>query len=193
MRARALLAPLALAASAALVAACGATGPDEQAGAGLRAPTTAQQRTLESRVKQLVPNVSAEALGYTLHWGAPRAGARAQVDAERGEVWVFARRGDTPHRVAHDLAHELGHAYDQQRMSDAARREYLARRGRPDAAWWPGEGGHDYDAGAEDFAEVFALCHAASPEFRSRLAVRPDAPCKLLPPAAAGDLTRRTT
>ncbi len=32
-----------------------------------------------------------------------------------------------------------------------------------------------------DFAEVFAACHAASPEFRSRLAAPPDDPCGMLP------------
>jgi hypothetical protein len=159
----------------------------------LRAPTASQQRALAVQVDRLVPGVSAEALGFTLHWGAPRAGTRAQADTGRRQVWLYARAGDTPHRIAHDLAHELGHAYDHRRMTEAARREYLTRRGRPEATWWPQRGAHGYRSGAEDFAEVFALCHAASPEFRSRLAPRPDAPCAVLPRAAAADLDGRTT
>ena len=35
-----------------------------------------------------------------------------------------------------------------------------------------------------DFAEVFARCHAASSEFRSRLALPPADPCAVLPAAA---------
>ena len=189
MRRAALAAALAL---AALAAGCGATG-GEDAAPQLRAPSTTEQRTLAAQIQQLVTGVSARSLGYEVRWGAPRAGTRAQADTGRRLVWLYARAGDTPHRVAHDLAHELGHAYDHQRMSEASRREYLQRRGRPDAAWWPERGGHAYTAGAEDFAEVFALCHAASPEFRSRLASRPSAPCDLLPAGAAGDLDRRST
>jgi hypothetical protein len=190
---------LALAAAlASLAAGCGA-GPGDGApsgearGASLRALTAAQQRALAARVEQLVPRASAEALGYELRWGAPRPGIRAQADTERKLVWLYARAGDTPHRVAHDLAHELGHAYDHQRMSEASRREYLVRRGRPEAAWWPEDGRDPYAFAAEDFAEVFALCHAASPEFRSRLAPRPGAPCDLLPAPAAGNLERSST
>jgi hypothetical protein len=180
------LAALALIAVAA--AGCGSAADE---GPGLRAPSAAQQRMLATQVERLVSGVSPEALGFTLHWGPPRAGTRAVADTGRRQVWLYARAGDTPHRIAHDLAHELGHAYDHRRMSEATRREYLARRGRPEAAWWPERGAHGYASGAEDFAEVFALCHAASPEFRSRLASRPDAPCAVLPRAAAGDLTRR--
>jgi hypothetical protein len=87
------------------------------------------------------------------------------------------------HRVAHDVAHEVGHAYDVSRMTARERRRYLRRRGVPRAPWWPGAGSDDA-SGAGDFAEVFALCHAASPDFRSRLAPRPASPCSLLPRGA---------
>ena len=183
---------LAAAALATLAAGCGAGAPQDDAPAP-RGLSDAQQRTLAAQVQRLVPGVSAAALGYELRWGTPRAGTRAQADTGRREVWLFARAGDPPHRVAHDLAHELGHAYDHRRMTEAARRDYLQRRGRPGAPWWPGRGDHGYASGAEDFAEVFALCHAASPEFRSRLAARPDAPCDALPAAASRDLTARTS
>jgi hypothetical protein len=94
-------------------------------------------------------------------------------------------RGDAPHRTAHDLAHEIGHAFDAVHMTPAARRAYLARRGVPHAAWWPRDRHGDYSVGAGDFAEVYALCHAASPDFRSRLAPRPVDACAILPAEAA--------
>ena len=81
-----------------------------------------------------------------------------------------------PHRVAHDIAHELGHAWDARFLDDRARARYLRGRGVPGVQWWPSGPGDDYATGAGDFAEMFARCHAAAPEFRSRLgpaAVRP--------------------
>ena len=102
-------------------------------------------------------------------------------------ITLYSRVTDAPHRVAHDLAHELGHAVDADRLSAADRAAYLRRRGVADAAWWPSGRGADYASGAGDFAEVFALCHAASAEFRSRLAPPPADPCAALP-AAARDL-----
>jgi hypothetical protein len=123
-------------------------------------------------------------LGHRLVLASPRPGLRAQIDARRRTITVFLDPADAPHRVAHDIAHELGHAWDRARLGDPARRAYLGARGAPGAAWWPDGPGDDYASGAGDFAEVFALCHAASPEFRSRLAAPPADACAALPPAA---------
>jgi hypothetical protein len=122
-------------------------------------------------------------LGYRVRFEPGRTDVRAQVDRSSETISVYLRRGDIAHVVAHDIAHELGHAYDQQRMNDAERRAYLASRGVPAAAWLP-TADSDYAVGAGDFAEVFALCHSASPDFRSRLAPRPASPCELLPAGA---------
>jgi hypothetical protein len=122
-------------------------------------------------------------LGYRVQFEPGRAGVRAQTDRSSETISVYLRRGDLAHVVAHDIAHELGHAYDQQRMTDAERRAYLSRRGVGSATWLPTTDS-DYAVGAGDFAEVFALCHSASPDFRSRLAPRPVSPCELLPAGA---------
>lgn len=122
-------------------------------------------------------------VGYAIRFAPGKAGIRAQADRSAKEVRVFLRHGDTPNVIAHDIAHELGHAYDQTRMSDADRAAYLQRRGVPAAAWMTSDAS-DYATGAGDFAEVFALCHAASPDFRSELAPRPADACALLPDGA---------
>jgi hypothetical protein len=109
--------------------------------------------------------------------GSPRA--NADRDAQR--ITVFVRGDDVAHRVAHDLAHEIGHAWDHAVLSDADRRAYLDRRDRSDAQWWPGGAWSDYSSGAGDLAEVYARCHAASPDFRSRLAPVPANACDVLP------------
>jgi hypothetical protein len=138
------------------------------------------------RALPLVNGVSASALGYRVQL-APRrdAGLRALTDTDTHVITLYLAQGDAPHRTAHDLAHELGHAWDAEHMTPAMRRAYLERRGAPRAPWWPTAAGRtDYEVGAGDFAEVFALCHAASPDFRSRLAPRPADPCAVLPAGA---------
>jgi hypothetical protein len=123
-------------------------------------------------------------LGYRLLVSGPRPGIRAVTDRSRRTITLFVSDHEVPHMLAHDLAHELGHAFDDRRMTDNLRRAYLRRRGHPGAPWWPQGRVSDYAFGAGDFAEVFALCHAASPEFRSRLAPWPRNPCALLPASA---------
>jgi hypothetical protein len=123
-------------------------------------------------------------LGYAIVLAAPRPGFRAQIDGDKRTITVFLDPADAPHRVAHDIAHELGHAWDRAHLDGAARRAYLSARGRPDVPWWPRGSAGDYATGAGDFAEVFARCHAASPDFRSRLAPPPPDACAALPPAA---------
>lgn len=122
----------------------------------------------------------ASRVGYEVQFAPGRPEVRAETDRTTDTIRVFVRSGDAPHMIAHDLAHELGHAYDDARMSESDRRDYLARRGVPGAEWFP-NGTSDYAVGAGDFAEVFALCHAASPDFRSELAGRPAQACELLP------------
>jgi hypothetical protein len=107
-------------------------------------------------------------------------GVRATTDTLHHKITVYVRTSDTPRRIAHDIAHELGHAYDARLLRPRDHRAYLTLRRRPRATWWPSAPGSDYASGAGDFAEVFALCHAPSKEFRSTLAPRPKHPCALV-------------
>ena len=86
--------------------------------------------------------------------------------------------------MAHDIAHELGHAWDARFLDDRARARYLRGRGVPGVGGGLGPG-DDYASGAGDFAEMFARCHTAAPEFRSRLGPPPSGPCAALPRSAA--------
>jgi hypothetical protein len=126
--------------------------------------------------------------GWTVAFVPARAGSpRAEADLGARRIRVFVRMGDPAHRVAHDLAHEIGHAWDAAHLDDRGRRAHLARRGADaSTAWWPRGRGSDYATGAGDFAEVFARCHAASPDYRSRVAGPPDDACAALPARARG-------
>jgi hypothetical protein len=190
MKARAIAATLAAAAAGGVGAWTLAPSGGDRGQAPVRTPAPARAGALPPGAGALVRNAeelvsgTPAQLGYRLRIAGPRADIRGETDRATRTITLFLARHDVAHRVAHDLAHELGHAYDDRRMTDAQRRAYLRRRGVPNAAWWPGGKLSDYGSGAGDFAEVFALCHAASPEFRSRLAPRPANPCALLPAGA---------
>jgi hypothetical protein len=180
MKAVRILLPIALAAGVTVVALFASHGVCER-GAAAAAPGSAARVSPIVVRRVLALTASAPRAGYRLRFSGPRPGVRAQADTRRRTIDVFVRPGDATHRVAHDLAHELGHALDERRLSARERAAYLRRRGVPDAPWWPGGAPSDLTSGAGDFAEVFARCHAPSPDFRSRLAPAPADACAMLP------------
>jgi hypothetical protein len=184
----AVAAGLGVAASAVAFSALWPSGPTAPQPAVLSAADAAGARALVARAQRLVAVTPAE-LGYRLRVAGPLPGIRGQTDNAARTITLFVSPRDAPNAVAHDLGHELGHAYDATRLTPAQRAAYLRARGVPGAAWLPGRQASDYRSGAGDFAEVFALCHAASPVYRSRLAARPEDPCRALPkPARAAKL-----
>jgi streptogramin lyase len=119
-------------------------------------------------------------LGYRIVFAPARLGVRAETDTARRKITVYVRLTDSPVRIAHDIAHEVGHAYDARFFHARERHAYLVLRHRSGARWWPKRVASDYATGAGDFAEVFALCHSSSREFRSILAPKPVNACALL-------------
>jgi hypothetical protein len=175
-RAAAAVAAAALAAGA--LASCGSSSSSRP-----RARFDARAARATLRAAEPLMSVGAGALGYRVALAPSRPGVEADIDREQRRITLFLSAHEVPHLVAHDLAHEIGHAVDLARLTEADRRAYLVRRGRPGGPWWP-RGASDYAVGAGDFAEVYALCHAASPTFRSTLAPRPADPCAVLPAVA---------
>jgi hypothetical protein len=177
---RAALGALGLIGAAGSALAFAAPGGGGQAPARLPVADAAAARGVVSRAQGLV-NVTPAQVGYRLRVAGPLEGLRGRIDTAARTITLFVAPTAAPHRIAHDLAHEIGHAFDTGRLSATERAAYLRARGVAGATWWPGGEASDYATGAGDFAEVFALCHAASPDYRSRLAVRPQDPCRLLP------------
>jgi len=151
--------------------------------AALSSADASAARAVVARARTMV-SAAPEALGYRLVVAGPVTGLRGQTDTAARTITLFVAPDDAPSAVAHDLGHEMGHAFDATRVTDAQRETYLRARGVPRATWFPGSGASDLRSGAGDFAEVFALCHSVSPVFRSRLAARPADPCGVLPTAA---------
>lgn len=180
-----LAAVVAIAAAAAL----GVASPGGGAAAPAPRPATlspadaSAARAVVARARTMV-SAAPEALGYRLVVAGPVPGLRGQTDTAARTITLFVAPDDAPAAVAHDLGHEIGHAFDATRVTDPQRAAYLRARGASRATWYPGHGASDLRSGAGDFAEVFALCHSVSPVFRSRLAARPADPCGVLPTAA---------
>ena len=151
--------------------------------ATLSAADAATARAVVAQAQRLVAVAPAQ-LGYRLRVAGPVPGLRGRADAATRTITLYVGPRDAPGAVAHDLGHELGHAFDATRLSASQRAAYLRARGVPGAPWTPGAQASDYRSGAGDFAEVFALCQAASPVYRSRLAARPQDPCGALPKQA---------
>lgn len=93
-------------------------------------------------------DASADYLGVTL--------------SESKTVVVHVQDGATADGVAEVLMHEVGHAFDLERMTDAERAKWIELRDMP-ATWWPGNGLSDFAVGAGDFAEAVAAYTVDSP------------------------------
>lgn len=124
--------------------------------------------------------------GWELRFLDGRSGYRGLTYPEASVIEVFVRPGDTAEGLAHVVAHELGHAVDVSRLSDADRAEWAAARGYgSQAPWWVASGGSDFASGAGDFAESFAFWQAAGGQWFGDLAGPPN-------PAQVGLLARLT-
>lgn len=87
-------------------------------------------------------------------------------------IEIFVRESDTPERLVSILAHELGHAIDVEYLSANDRDEWLAVRGIQNAPWWSDAYSSDFQSGAGDFAEAFAVW-AINDESSSEIAGQP--------------------
>ena len=154
----------------------GAVVPAAAAAAPPVGPVGPAERALAQRAMRLV-DVDPAALGVRVRLAGARSGVRATADTVARVVTLHVRR-EPAHRLAHDLAHELGHVVDRDRLTTATRERWLRARGA--RAPWSSGTASDYASGAGDFAEVYAACHAASPEFRSKLAPAPADACGAL-------------
>lgn len=81
--------------------------------------------------------------------------------SEQKSITVHVEPDATPEVVAAVLMHEVGHALDLERMSDADRATWIELRDMP-SVWWPGNGLSDFSVGAGDFAEAVSALTTGS-------------------------------
>ncbi len=88
--------------------------------------------------------------------------------SQERRIEVFVRPNASSADLARILAHELGHAVDVTLNSGEERQAWLAQRGASEATpWWPSSGAADFETGAGDFAECFAVWLVGSEDYRS--------------------------
>ncbi len=114
--------------------------------------------------------------GWRIRFLAPRKGYLAITFREERRIDVYLRPDRSEVAIAHDIAHELGHAVDVTYLNDVDRSEILEIRKLPaSTAWWACNACGDLQTGAGDFAETFALIHAPRVKFYSELGSEPTA------------------
>ncbi len=87
-------------------------------------------------------------------------------------IELYVRDGDTAESLAGILAHELGHAIDVTHFDDEMRLTWSETRNIESARWWPDAYASDFETGAGDFAEAFAVWAVNDPS-SSRVAHQP--------------------
>lgn len=84
-------------------------------------------------------------------------GLRAVAIGGSRQIEFYARQDDTPAGVARILAHELGHAIDIESNTNVSRANFTRIAAQEEADWWPENRASDFDTGAGDYAESFAV------------------------------------
>ena len=87
-------------------------------------------------------------------------------------IELYVRNDDTAESLSGILAHEIGHAIDVTHFDDAMRRTWSEARSIESAQWWPDAYASDFETGAGDFAEAFAVWAVDDPS-SSRVAHQP--------------------
>ncbi len=112
--------------------------------------------------------------GWRINFLPPRKGYLALTYRVERRIDVYVRADRAIEGIAHDIAHEIGHALDVTYLNDKTRGRFLELRQLPaDTGWWACNSCRDLQTGAGDFAEVFALTAAPRFKFYSELAPLP--------------------
>lgn len=116
---------------------------------------------------------AAAASGFTVLFRPARSGLLGLTRLQDRVVEIYVRDCGTEswELLRHVVGHELGHAYDTARMTDAARTAYQAARGIPAGTRWYGcSGCADFATPAGDFAETYSQWLRGVPTSRSTIA-----------------------
>jgi hypothetical protein len=143
-----------------------------KAAASLCAGDGWQQRRGRAALASLQPG-ALERTGFRVDFLGARKGymGLTHLESRRIEMFVRACGTQSDELLRHVMAHELGHAYDTTKMTDAARRTYQTARGIPSSTPWYGcSGCTDFATPAGDFAEVYAQWARGASSNRSQLA-----------------------
>lgn len=111
---------------------------------------------------------------WQVEFHGARDGIRALTYPGERRIEIFIRPTDTAATLHRVFAHELGHVVDVEMNSDLDRTNWLDQRGiSQETPWWPSAQSPDFDTGAGDFAEAFAVWETGV-STRSTIGDQPD-------------------
>jgi len=128
-----------------------------------------QQRRGEQALGSLLHPVPA---GVTVAFLAGRGDLKGMTyyDTHHVEVYVGTCSAESDALLRHVVAHEMGHAWDSEHMTDALRADYLAARGIAAGTPWFGcNGCRDFATPAGDFAETYAQWQRGASDSRTQI------------------------
>lgn len=148
----------------------------------LAPPSTVASTTTESSVplgQQALDRVSFDWRtrfpNWVVEFRSAREGIRALTYPAERRIEVFVRPSDTASTLHRVFAHELGHLIDVELNDDEDRALWFETRGIAQSTpWWPSASAPDFDTGAGDFAEAFAVWETGVSS-RSTVGDQPDA------------------
>ncbi len=135
--------------------------------------TTAASRSIGAQAEELLPFDWQAALpGWQINYRGHNTQYRGLTYPYDRTIEIFVRESDTPERLATILAHELGHAIDVEYLTAEQRDSWLDVRNIENAPWWADAYASDFQSGAGDFAEAFAVW-AVNDQSSSEIAGQP--------------------
>jgi hypothetical protein len=145
-------------------------------GVQITRPQTREERVGQQALAMVTYDWRTTLPGWRIQFLPAKKGYLAVTFRVEQRIDVYVRTDRPVEGIAHDIAHEIGHALDVTYLNEATRARYLELRGLPVATdWWACERCRDLKTGAGDFAEVFALHGAPQFRFYSELAPAPKA------------------
>jgi hypothetical protein len=145
-------------------------------------PSIAGESTVTAATPEMVRNDTALSMitfpwhdiGYDIVFMPPMTGYRAMTYPKQHRIEIYARPNDDAKRLAHDIAHELGHAIDVTYNTAESRKEWMEYRNiDPSKSWFTCNKCSDFESPAGDFAETFALLQVGPDYFSGRVAPKP--------------------
>lgn len=136
-----------------------ATAPPATAPPATATPPTQADISMRDRTIALLDFPwEARLPGWRIEFSSSRSGLRGLTYPDTKVIEIYVRPTDSPASLARVLAHELGHAVDIELNSATDRQRWRDARGIGSGArWWPDPSTSDFDTGAGDFAEAFAV------------------------------------
>lgn len=140
------------------------------------APTTTIARSIgELALERVAYDWRGRFPDWQVEFEPAREGLRALTYPAERRIEVFVRTSDTPATLHRVFAHELGHLIDVELNDDGDRARWFDVRGiAQETPWWPSASAPDFDTGAGDFAEAFAVWETGVSS-RSTVGGQPDA------------------